>query len=274
MGNKIISQEAKVADAFSRQANIFDENDSKNPIVQWMRNEVRKQILEILKPQCKILELNAGTGLDAVFFAEKGFHVHATDNAPGMMDVLKEKIISKNLQDKITAQQCSLNNLSIIEEKNFNHIFSNFGGLNCVENIENIFRNFDKLLAANGTVTLVVMPPVCLWEISMALKGNFKLAFRRFKKNGTPSHLNGIYFSTYYYSPNRILKAIGKNYKLISIKGLCILVPPPYLIGFAIEHPEIFKALAATEKYICHIPPFRICGDYAIIHLQKTGSSY
>ena len=33
-----------------------------------------------------ILELNAGTGTDAVWFAERGYRVHATDIAEGMQD--------------------------------------------------------------------------------------------------------------------------------------------------------------------------------------------
>ena len=59
----------------------------------------------------QLLELNCGTGIDAMYFAEQGIRVHATDNAPGMLEQLNDKLAGSPLKDRITLQACSFNNL-------------------------------------------------------------------------------------------------------------------------------------------------------------------
>src|ERR1700722_5659106 len=93
--------------AFSKQAAAFDEEDLSNPILQWMRARVRLQIEKHIRPGDKIMELNAGTGLDAVFLAQKGFQVHATDLSDGMVGAIRSKISHYNLQPSLTVQQLS-----------------------------------------------------------------------------------------------------------------------------------------------------------------------
>lgn len=262
-------QELSTNKAFSNQSKIFDELDKQNPILQWMRTQIRAHVLTVVKPTNTLLELNAGTGLDAVFFANNGINVVATDNAAGMITEIKKKIIATNLAKNLTVQNCSFNDLSTLKTQTFDAIFSNFGGLNCAENLDNVIKQFDDLLTQNGTATLVIMPPVCPWEIALALKGNFKIAFRRFKKQGAISHLEGVYFNTNYYTPNYVRKAFGKKYKMIALIGLGIISPPPYLENFAIKYPKIYTILTSIDNKINKIPLIRSCGDHYLITMQK-----
>jgi ubiquinone/menaquinone biosynthesis C-methylase UbiE len=261
-------QQQNVSAAFSRQSAVFDELDEKNLTLAWMRNKVREHVLSYWKPGEHILELNAGTGLDAIFFAQQGLYVHATDNAPGMLAVLTQKVNKLGLSDRVTSQQCSFLELDKIQGK-YNHIFSNFGGLNCTEKLEEVIHSFSSLLKQEGTATLVIMPPICPWEMLLALKGNFKIAFRRLKKNGTPSHLEGLYFNSYYYNPGKVKKMFGKGYKLLSVKGLASIVPPPYLENFPIKYPCVFNALTSAEDALCETWPFNNWADHFIITMQK-----
>src|SRR6185312_15684819 len=100
-------QEQNVSAAFSAQSKIFDEIDEKNPIIQWMRAKVRAHVLSFWKAGESVLELNAGTGLDAIYFAQHGMKVHATDNAEGMLKKLNNKVTHLGLTGKVTIQQCS-----------------------------------------------------------------------------------------------------------------------------------------------------------------------
>jgi ubiquinone/menaquinone biosynthesis C-methylase UbiE len=262
-------QETNVSAAFSAQSAIFDEIDEKNLIIQWMRAKVREHVLAYWKAGESILELNAGTGLDAIYFAQKGINVHATDNASGMLSELSNKVATLGLANKITVQQCSFSELSNLNKTGFNHIFSNFGGLNCTDKLNEVIESFYNLLKPGGTVTLVLMPPVCPWELMLALKGNFKVAFRRLKKGGAPSHLEGKYFMTHYYSSARVKKMFGRNYNVESIKGLGIAIPPPYLEDFPVKHPRIYKSLVSVENSISGLPVFRSCADHFIITMRK-----
>ena len=271
MYSEVLIQEKNVSDAFSAQSALFDEADEKNLIIHWMREQVREHVLELWKLGDSILELNAGTGLDAIYFAEKGFKVYATDNAQGMIDVVDQKISRRSLADKITTQRCSFSELENVNRTGFDHIFSNFGGLNCTDSLDKVIDSFDRLLKPGGTATLVIMPKICPWELMLALKGNFKIAFRRLKKGGVRSHLEGKYFNTYYYSSAQLRKMFDEKYSVVSIKGLGVFVPPPYLDTFPIKHPDIYKTLQAIDKTVSTIPPFRSWADHFIISVKKNG---
>lgn len=263
-------QELNTNKAFSNQSKNFDEEDTSNPVIQRMRQQVQEHVLSLLKPGNKILELNAGTGIDAVFFASKGFDIVVTDNADGMLQICEQKINQLQLTEKIKIKKCSFNQLSTLQIGTFNHIFSNFGGLNCAVDITAVIKNFDSLLKPGGYATLVIMPPICPWELALALKGNFKIAFRRLKRGGVKSHLEGVYFNTYYYSPKKLIQAFDKTkFQVIKIKGLGVLSPPPYLNTFPLNHPKLYKVLCKIEEKIDERFPFNSWADHFIITMQK-----
>src|ERR1700733_2992661 len=89
------ANELRAAKAFSKQSVLFDEIYSDDTIIQYKRARVRAHVNSFIKPGSRILELNAGTGEDAIFFAGEGHTVHATDISAGMLDKLKEKVSTK-----------------------------------------------------------------------------------------------------------------------------------------------------------------------------------
>jgi ubiquinone/menaquinone biosynthesis C-methylase UbiE len=258
-----------VSSAFSRQSSTFDSIEEKNEILKWMRLQIHEHCLRHFKAGDSILELNCGTGIDAVFFASHGMKVHATDLAQGMLNELQKKISLKHLEEKITTQQCSFTELHLAGDKKFDCIFSDFGGLNCVKDISSVINSFRQLMNPRGIVTLVIMPPVCPWEILLALKGNFKTAFRRWKKNGAESQLEGETFMSYYFTPSKIISAFGQDFKLVELQGLGSLVPPPYLENFPNKHPLLFANLKRKEEKCCHTFPFNRWADHFILTMQR-----
>jgi ubiquinone/menaquinone biosynthesis C-methylase UbiE len=259
----------QVSAAFSKQSAVFDELEKNNPIIRWMRERVWKHVLSFWQPGGNILELNAGTGIDAVFFARQGFHMHATDNAEGMINELKSKVLNLNLQDKISVEKCSFEELQKLDKNGFDHIFSNFGGLNCTDKLDSVINSFLDLLKPGGTATLVIMPPICPWELALALKGNTKVAFRRLKKGGTNSNVEGISFKSFYYRPSEVIKMFGKQYKTVSIESLGSIVPPPYLEKVPARYPTLFRGLTKLEESLGNAWPFNSWADHFIITMQR-----
>ena len=265
-----IYNEQYVSDAFSRQSAEFDEIDKANSTIGWMRDRVRAEVLNYIQPGSRLLELNCGTGIDSLFFAQKGHNVLATDNADGMLQQLNDKIIQLGLQDKVVTKKCSFNNIENLGEGKFDYVFSNFGGLNCTDKLYEVVYGIDKVLKPGGHFTLVIMPKICLWEILMLFRGYFKTAFRRFRKNGTKAHLEGVHFFCYYYSSGYVIKHAGSNYKLNSVKGLCITVPPPFIENFREKHGTAFRLLEKIENSIWSIRPFNLLCDHYVITMQKV----
>lgn len=263
--------EQHTAAAFSRQSAIFDEIYSHNTIVNYKRRRVRAHVLQYLKPAGKILELNSGTGQDALFFAKKGHPVHATDLSAGMQQQLRKKVEYHHMEQLISNELCSFTQLEQLKEKGpYDHIFSNFAGLNCTGELDKVLTSFSPLLNPGGVVTLVILPKFCLWEFLLIFKGKFRTAFRRlFSKNGRKAHLEGTYFTCWYYQPSYVINSLKDSFDLLSTEGLCTLVPPSYIEGFAEKHPAAYRYLKKKEDKLRHSWPWKYIGDYYIISLRK-----
>jgi ubiquinone/menaquinone biosynthesis C-methylase UbiE len=257
--------------AFSNQSVVFDELYSGDTIIGYKRKRVRDHILQHLKPGAQILELNSGTGEDALFFAQKGFKVHATDISKGMQQQLREKVIKNGMQHAVSNELCSYTQLEQLNNKGpYDLIFSNFAGLNCTGELDKVLRLFSDLLNPGGMVTLVVLPTFCLWETLLIFKGKFKTAFRRFfSSKGRKAHVEGVYFDCFYYNPSYIKKRLRDNFDLLSVEGLCTIVPPSYIEGFAEKHLRAYKIMTRWEDRLKTTWPFKYMGDYYIISLRK-----
>ena len=190
------SHSESVDAAFSAQAPLFDEYERRNPILQWMRQQVYDHLDEYLHPGDSILDISAGTGIDAVHFAQLGHPVLALDIAEGMVREMELKVGEMNLSSLITVQHGSYLDLASLPPRKFHHVLSNFGGLNCVSDLRPIAQHLTDILHPGAIVTLVIMPRVCAWEMLHAFKGNFRLAFRRFGRNGTIARVEGHPFLT------------------------------------------------------------------------------
>jgi ubiquinone/menaquinone biosynthesis C-methylase UbiE len=227
-------------DAFSRQAIVFDKLYSGNLLSEYMRSKFREELMEHLGPDSNILELNCGTGMDSIYFAEKGFDITATDLADGMLNQLSLKADRLKL-DNFHMMKLDFEDLSPLGDRRFSHIYSNFSGMNCSPRLDSILLSFRKYLKPGGKVTLALMPKYCPWEWLMILKGKFSTAFRRFHKNGTNAHIEGLFFKCYYYNPSFVKRLVSKEYKILSAKGICVTVPPPFIEGFVERHPRLFR---------------------------------
>jgi Methylase involved in ubiquinone/menaquinone biosynthesis len=269
-----MNHEQQAAAAFDKQSVIFDQLYSADTIIQYKRQRVRNHVERYLSPNSNILELNAGTGEDAVYFAGKGHHVHATDISSGMQKVLKEKAGALSLHHNITTGLCSFTELDKLQLRGpYDMIFSNFAGLNCTGKLDQVLLSFDPLLKPGGLVTLVLLPPFCVWETALVLKGKFKTAFRRFfSKKGVKAHIEGHYFKCWYYKPSYIKRTLKNQFDVLSIEGLCTIVPPSYIEHFSVKYPRWFKWLKKQEDLHKDRWPWKYIGDYYIISLRKRSA--
>lgn len=266
----IVNSRNAVNRAFSKQSIAYDSDDSVNQVLQDMRQQVYQHVSVFMKKGSEILELNSGTGLDALHFVQQGHRVHATDLSDGMIAQIEKKIKDHQLNDRFSCQQLSYDDLRQLEGRKFDYLFSNFGGLNCIDELARVTTNFPALLNQGGFVTLVIMPPVCLWELLWIFKGHGKKAFRRFHKNGVMAHLEGEYFKTFYFSLSQIKKAFGPQFKFIKSEGLCALSPPPSRGDFPVKHPMLYNFLRKMDSLFRMNYPFNRWADHIIVTFQFT----
>jgi ubiquinone/menaquinone biosynthesis C-methylase UbiE len=257
--------------AFSKQSVHYDRLDKDNIILQDLRAQVYEHVQKFLKPKSKILELNAGTGIDALHLALQGHFVHATDLSDGMIAQINKKIEEHQLQKQLSSQQLSYENLDLLTESNFDFVFSNFGGLNCVDDLTGVTRRLAPLLKKDAIVTWVIMPKICPTEWLGLIKGNSKFAFRRLKKEGVLAHLEGQYFKTYYHSLSKIRKAFGPRFEFVQTESLALFSPQPHSSSFAKKSPGIYKFSRVVDRMFRTSYPFNRWGDHIIATFRFKG---
>lgn len=263
--------EQKAVTAFSKQSRVFDVLYANNKIIQYKRARVRDHVNSFLLPASHILELNAGTGEDSIYFAQAGHRVHATDLADGMLEALKAKVTAHQLEKQVTIEKCSFTSLHQLEQKGpYDLILSNFAGLNCTGQLREVLVSLWPLLKPKGQITLVILPPFCLWETLLAFRGKFKVAFRRFNsQKGRTAYIEGVSFTCWYYKPSFIIEALQHDYDLLGLEGLCTIVPPSYMERFPAKYPKLYQFLTVLENRLKGKWPWRHIGDYYILSFRK-----
>ncbi|MDX5428613.1 MAG: class I SAM-dependent methyltransferase, partial [Bacteroidota bacterium] len=134
-------KQTRASRAFGVQSSSFDQTYGPSPIVRFKRNRVRELLIPYLPERASILELNGGTGEDALFFRGLGHSVTYTDLSDGMIEQARKKFKESEWED-IRSIQASFEDLSGIVET-FDVVFSNLGGLNCTPDLPAVLDQVD-----------------------------------------------------------------------------------------------------------------------------------
>jgi ubiquinone/menaquinone biosynthesis C-methylase UbiE len=212
-----MGERSVIAEAFSRTAERYDRFAEDHPHQTRMRRKVYAHLGRHVAPGGRILELAAGTGTDAVELARRGYRVHATDIAPGMLARLRDKVDQFGLADRVTFEERSFTDIAAVSGGPYDAVFSDLGGLNCIDDLRIVTRQIPHVLRRSGIVTWVIMPPVCLWELAELFRGNVRVALRRLRPGGTRAHLEGLHFTVHYFTPRAVIAAFGPAYRTLEI---------------------------------------------------------
>ncbi len=259
-----------IAEAFSRTATKYDSFAVDHPHLTRMRSKVYAHLQRHLPPGSRLLELNAGTGTDAVSLAQRGYAVHATDISPGMLQLLDDKIAQLGLGDLISYQSCSFTHLEEVRGGPFDAVFSDLGGLNCIPDLSPVIQSLPGLLRPGGLVTWVLMPPVCLWELALLFTGQVRLALRRLPGR-TRAHLEGLYFDVYYFTPARVMRWFGSPFEQVELEGLSVVTPTAESKNLARRFPRFYARLSRLDDFLSTRPPWCGWGDFYILSMRYLG---
>jgi ubiquinone/menaquinone biosynthesis C-methylase UbiE len=213
---------------FDIAAISYDTTFTNTTIGKAQRMQVYKQLNKSISLQetVTVLELNCGTGEDANYLHNLNHKVTATDISKEMI------LVAKTKNKDINFQQLDINHLhKHAFKENFDVIFSNFGGFNCLskKEITTFFLSANKILKKHGKIVLVIMPKQTFWEkIYFFGKGNFKKINRRNSKKAIPANVDGVDVKTWYFNPKEITE-ISNGFTINKIKPIGLFVPPSYL---------------------------------------------
>jgi SAM-dependent methyltransferase len=127
------------------------------------RGAFRDLVLKIAPPGARLFDFGAGPGIDARFFAERGFRVDAYDIDP----IMREYFVD-HCRDFLDTGQVGLENGSYREflmsggageRQRADVVISNFAPLNLVDDLHELFGKFAALTHAQGKVLASVLNP-------------------------------------------------------------------------------------------------------------------
>jgi ubiquinone/menaquinone biosynthesis C-methylase UbiE len=256
---------------WDQTAENYDSIFSETVIGRVQRDAVWRELDKNFQPGMRILELNCGTGVDAVHLAARGVHVVACDLSSKMIDAGRRRLGSTGLDAFVDFRVLATEEMdSLVGAAPFDGAFSNFSGLNCVQDISQAARNLARLLKPGAKILLCMVGRFSLWEVAWHLaEGRPALALRSFRRKPT-THISAQgAVLVHYPSVSDMRRMFAPEFRLRRWKGIGVAVPPSCLEPLARRVPGVVGSLAKIDRYISRAPIFRSMGDCVLLQFER-----
>lgn len=121
------------------------------------RQRVWRELDRLFHPGDQVLDLGCGTGDDALYLASRGVNVLGIDSASEMVKIARER--------GVEAWPIAIEEMSWLHREfagAFDGALSNFGALNCIQDLTSVNADLARLVRPGGTLALCVMSRFCL----------------------------------------------------------------------------------------------------------------
>jgi SAM-dependent methyltransferase len=157
----------------------------------------------------------------------------------------------------------------LTSEAPFDGAFSNFSGLNCVEDLPAVARNLARLLKPGAPLLICIVGHFVPWEIAWFLAhGKPVRAFARVRDNGRLLESGGVKIQR--PSVQQMARLFAPHFELQSRRGVGIAVPPSYMEHWARRFPKVTRTLARADHWIDRLPLFRNLGDCVLLEFVRA----
>jgi hypothetical protein len=159
----------------------------------------------------------------------------------------------------VDASVLAIEDLSSVEGT-YDGALSNFGALNCVDELRRLRLPMNRLIRPGGYLAICVMGRFCLWEtIWFLARGQVRNASRRW--NGV-SRSASLRLAVHYPTVGQIRKAFAPGFALVGSAGIGVSVPPSYVRSLP---AALLARFDAFDRHIAHRPFFRTLSDHRLL---------
>jgi ubiquinone/menaquinone biosynthesis C-methylase UbiE len=258
--------------AFDRIAPDYDSVFSTSAIGRAQRSAVWVEMDRAFQPGQRVLEINCGTGIDAIHLALRGIQVDAYDGAPGMIALAQRR--ATVLTDSRSARfQCLRTEelAKMTPDTAYDGVLSNFSGLNCVSDLQTVAQSLSRFVRPRGKAVLCLFGTFCLWEILWYLaSGSTTKAFRRWRRGPLEVTLgSGTTLGIRYWQVRELKDIFRPYFRLERRCGVGIAVPPSYAESLASEFPRMFRAALKFDAAAGRCPIIRSAADHVVLTFER-----
>lgn len=207
----------------------------------WVRERLWERLDALFPPGSRVLDVTAGTGLDALHLAGRGVDVTVCDLSPGMLAELARKA------PEIPTRVADLDRLEPAELGGpFDGLISTFAGLNAVADLSGFARAAARLVRPGGVLFLHAL-------------GRWRRGFRR----TVAVRIAGVDVPHRLWTPGELARLFAADFSLSRVRGQGILRP--------VDDPGRFAGRDRFERALSALPVARACGTFFTLELIRRG---
>ncbi|HXE63014.1 MAG TPA: methyltransferase domain-containing protein [Bryobacteraceae bacterium] len=240
---------------FDRVATSYQTLWSDTPAGEMQREAVWRRIDPLFSAGSQILDIGCGTGDDALALQMRGARVTGIDVSPEMIRIARGRGVDASVrraQDLGTLQG------------SFDGVLSNFGALNCVENLARLREPLARLTQPGGWLAICLLGRICAWETAWyLLRGDLARATRRWSGEAASSLSRRVFYPTI----EGVRRAFAPDFALHSWHGIGLTVPPSYVTGLS---TSTIRRLANLDRRLASLPLIRVFSDHRLLLFRKA----
>jgi ubiquinone/menaquinone biosynthesis C-methylase UbiE len=255
---------------FDQMAKEYDDVFTRSMIGRAQRDAVWNVLMQTFKSGDHVLELNCGTGEDALFLARNSISVTACDASEKMIQIASNRMHAEASDAPIWFNFLPTERVLQLQSSTmFDGVFSNFSGLNCVPDLKQTAQDLAALLPPNAPLLVCLSTRFCVWEMLwFLLHGKFSKAFRRCSGHAT-AKVGEFSVDVYYPTVRKLQRLFSPHFVMRSCMGIGVTVPPSYVEPWIRSYPKLLNLLRAIDRVISTIPGFRVLGDHMLLHFER-----
>jgi SAM-dependent methyltransferase len=219
----------------------------------------------------RVLELNCGTGEDALFLSRMGVSVHACDASARMIEVAARRIAKAAPDVAVHVELRPTEQIGTLRAyRAFDGVLSNFSGLNCVPDLSRVAQQLASLVRSRGQLVLCFSSRYCLWETAWYMAhGQLRRATRRWRGH-TSAALGVGAMEVWYPTMTEIVRTFRPWFTFRRCQAVGLTVPPSYVEHLAQSHPRLLQGLQLLDRMLSTCRGLRVLGDHILLVLERT----
>jgi SAM-dependent methyltransferase len=234
----------------------------------WMRNVLWDRYARLFCAGQTVLDLGCGTGIDAVFLAQRGIRVMGIDASPAMIGQSRAKLAAADLDDLVDLRVMDIAAVGSLPQAGFDGIICAFAALNTSAELDEFAASVARLLVPRGILVVHLLNRWSLWEwLGLVRTGRFGAA-RRLGRNPVRNFMiAGRPVSHYLYQPDAAYaRFFQPHFALRRAYGIGILRPPHTVQRIP---AAIVSRLDRLERPLGGLRPFRDWGRFFVLELER-----
>jgi hypothetical protein len=156
---------------------------------------------------------------------------------------------------------------ALLKDRIFDGMFSNFGALNCAQDLSSLLPAISGRIVAGGPLVAVIMGRYVPWEwIWYLFRADPRRSLRRLRRDGVP--WRGVRIT--YPTPGETAAMLRPSFEVTRLSPLGCVLPPTYAAGWLNRSPRTLGLLTRLERLAQGSPLLARISDHFIVEAVNS----